>query len=129
MQIRWNVFKGRQFQSRAARHHPRVTLDKNGVFYLNEKAWLVMDSPQSVELSSDDSGRIFGMKGCDPTQENAFQLRERSGKNHCIAAAAFFQNLRMHLDRTVLFQNVDLDNSGVLILDMNTSVTIRRGAR
>ena len=130
MQIRWNTFQGSQFQSTAKSSVPRVTLDKRGVFYVNEAAWKAMEMPAAVELMSDDSGRIFGMKGCDPRQHNAFRVRQPTrGKYHRVSAAAFFQNLRTYLDRTVLFQNIDLDNSGVLILDMNTAVTVRRGAR
>jgi hypothetical protein len=130
MQIRWNTFHGSQYQAKGA-DEPRVTLDKRGVFYLNEAAWNALSGPAAVEFSADDSGRIFGMKGCDPRKANAFSVRAHSGSKtyHRISAAAFFHHLRMPLDRTVLFRNIDLDDTGVLILDMNTSVTVSRGAR
>ena len=128
MSIKWTVFEGRQFQAKRT-SEPRVSLDMRGVFYLNDAAWNALGGPGAVELLHDDSGRIFGIKPCDPRRRNAFRVRERSSTSRRISAAAFFQNLGMQLDRTVLFQHIDLDNDGVMILDMNTSVTVARGAR
>jgi hypothetical protein len=130
MNIRWNKFEGCQFKPNQT-DEPRVTVDNRGVFNLNEAAWKALDRPAAVEFFVDDSGRIFGMKGCDPREKSAFQVKSKPPpyKYHRISAAAFFQHLRMRIDRTVLFRDIDLDNSGVLMLDMNTSVNVTRGAR
>lgn len=129
MKIRWTAFEGRQFQAKGS-GLPRVSLDRRGVFYLNQAAWEALGSPGAVELQVDDSGRIFGLKPTDPRRANAFKVRQRAdGRHRRISGAAFFQHLRLKLDRTMLFQNIDIDDEGVLVLDMNTSVNVARGAR
>jgi len=86
-----------------------------------------------VELRFNDTGRILGMKATDPTRKNAFRLKDHGtglkSSSKRISAAALFHHLRFQVDRTVQFQDVDLDNDEVMILDLDRTVTVGRGIR
>jgi|GEM_PF-1174682 len=131
--IDWTVFNGRQYTGGSSRDAVRVTLHRKGMFYLNLRAFEALGSPAAVELRFNDTGRILGMKATDPTRKNAFRVRDHgTGSNSSskrISAAALFQHLRFCVDRTVQFQDVDLDDDGVLILDLDNALTVTRGAR
>lgn len=129
MKAQWETFEGRQYQHRA-RREPRVTLGRKGTFYLNGDAFEVLGEPGAVELLYDGNRRIIGLKPTDPRKLNAFVIKHHgTGRYKRISAAAFCQHYRLRLDGTYLFDGVDLDHDGVLLLDMAKMITVGRGAR
>jgi hypothetical protein len=133
MKIDWTVFNGRQYTGGSSRDAVRVTLHRKGMFYLNLRAFEALGSPTAVELRFNDTGRILGMKATDPTRKNAFRLKDHGtgskSSSKRISAAALFHHFRFQVDRTVQFQDVDLDNDEVMILDLDRTVTVGRGIR
>ncbi len=71
------------------------------------------------------------MRPTDPREHNAFAIKRhgKSGNYKRISAAAFCSHLRLRFDRTMLFQNPDLDNNGVMMLELAGAVKVGRGAR
>ena len=120
----WEVFTGK---SRAYSDvvEPRVTLGRN-TFYLNGKAFEVLGAPAAVELMFLGNERIIGLRPVDPTQRNAFRVRQhgKTGNYKRIPASAFCRHIRLDTRRTVLFDQPEIDNDGVLLLDMNSTIGV-----
>jgi len=129
MNDEWEKFTGRQF-GRKAREDVRVTLGKKGNIYLNGKAYDALGRPAAVELLFKGNSRIIGLKPTDIRRSNAFTVRNHTAGNYKrISAAAFCQHFRIRPTATMLFQDVDIDNSGVMHLDLTNTITVTRGAR
>ena len=130
MNSKWTRFKGRQ-HGRTARPGLRVTIGPRHVIYLNGKAFDAIDRHPAVEMLYDGNRRIIGLKPVDPHKSYAFQVKKHgsSGDYHRISASAFCQHFRLQIDRTLLFEGAELDNDGVLLLDLNRTVTVGRGSR
>ena len=109
MSEEWEHFNGRQF-GRKAREDVRVTLGKKGNIYLNGKAFEALGQPAG-------HGRNDGRRN------------HTAGNYKRISAAAFCQHFRIRPKATMLFQNVDIDNYGVMSLDLTNTITVTRGAR
>ena len=127
MKIEWEKFEGREFSQRA-RDEARVTIGKKGNIYLNGKAFEMLEEPAAVEILYEGNRRIIGLKATDPGRKNAFRVKPHTGKYKRISAASFCQHFRIKPMSTLLFQNVDM-HTGVMMLDLTTTVTVTRGAR
>jgi hypothetical protein len=128
MGTNWTKFNGTPFASKA-RREVRVTLNKHGVIYLNSKACDLLGRPAAVEMLLEGTRQIIGLKRTDIRRTNAFHLKNHKKNAGYIRAAAFCQHFRIKPARTVLFQNVDIDNYGVMHLDLTNTVNISLGAR
>ena len=130
MRNQWETFKGRQYRA-TTRREPRVTLGHKGTFYLNGIAYDLLGRCGAVEMLYDEYQRMIGLKPTDPRSTNAFAIKHhgKAGNYKRISAAAFCQHLRLRYPGTMIFNNVDLDDDGVLRLDMTSMITVSRGAR
>ena len=128
MKPKWEKFNGRPFRNRAS-NEVRVTLATQGLIYLNGKAYDALKQPAAVEILFDGNRRIIGLKATDRRNSNAFPVVNHVGNYWRISAASFCQHYRIKPRGTMLFQNVDLDNEGVMMLDLMNTVTVTRGAR
>ena len=108
-----------------------MTLGAKSTFYLNGAAYDALQQPGAVEILYDGNERIIGFKPVDLRKRNAFLIKPhgRSGNYKRISAAAFCTHFRLKFPRTILFNEIDLDPDGVLILDINKATTIGRGSR
>lgn len=129
MKMQWSTFEGRPFGYKAKRE-VRVTLGQKGVFYLNGVAYDALGQPAAVEILYEGNRRIIGLKPVDLRKHNAFPIKiHGTGTYKRISAAAFCQHFRIKLRETVLFDGADLNDEGVMLLDMNRTITVGRGAR
>jgi hypothetical protein len=114
----------------AARNQPRVTLNHKKTFVLNQLAYEALGGPAAVEFFFDENRKVIGLKPIDARRENAFPLKSYKGSNlRRITASAFCTHFRISVDHTVLFQNIDLENDGMMTLDMAKTVNVSRGSR
>jgi hypothetical protein len=128
MNPKWEKFNGRPF-GKLARDEVRVTLAPRSVIYLNGRAFEALGRPGSVELMFDGNRRIIGVTPTDRRHSNAFPVVNHTGNYYRISAAAFCQHFRIKPRATMLFQHIDIDNEGVMHLDLMNTVTVTRGAR
>lgn len=130
MKYNWTRFEGRQHSS-TARREMRITIGPRNVIYLNGKAFDALGRHPAVEMLYEGNRRIIGLKPVDPHKSYAFRVKRHgsSGDYHRISASAFCQHLRLRIDRTLLFEGSELDDDGVLLLDLNRTVAVGRGAR
>ena len=124
----WTRFEGRPYG--ADRNQVRVTLSPKKVILLNRVAFEALGGPAAVELLFDETRKVIGLKPIERNRRNAFLVKSKKQGNHrTINAGAFCTHFGITVDRTVQFQHVDLDNEGVLELDMAKTVHVSRGAR
>ena len=103
------------------------------MFLLNQKACEALGSAGAVEMRYDEDTRTIGLAPKDPRQSNVFELKSKV--NHkkysyrVIYAAPYCKQFGIDPRGTLLFTNIDLDNEGTLLLELNTAVTIGRGFR
>jgi hypothetical protein len=57
---------------------PQVTIQKRGAISLNRPAYLVLGSPDAVELLYDRKDRVVGLRPIDPRADNAYRVRRAS---------------------------------------------------
>ncbi|MEJ7622609.1 MAG: hypothetical protein WKF34_01315 [Pyrinomonadaceae bacterium] len=129
MKMQWSVFEGEPYRARAS-VEARVTLSPQCVIYLNGPAYIALGAPHAVELMFEGNRRVIGMKPADIRKRNAFPVKRHSkGSYMRVSAAAFCHNFRIEPRETLLFDGADFDPDGVLLLDMNRTTTVGRGAR
>lgn len=127
--MQWQVFTGKQ-HGRWASGEPRVTMGCKGMFYLNLAAFRVLGEPVAVEFFLDKMRRIIGVRPTLPTQKNSFLVRKvQDGRYRTIAASAFCQHFGLATSGTLLFNNMEFDDDGVLRLDLVNATKVGRGAR
>jgi hypothetical protein len=127
---KWKVFEGEQFRQKK-RTEPRVTLGgSRHTIYMNGVAWESMGAPSAVELLTEDGTRRFGMRPLDPRKKHAFKVMTHGkGTFRRISIAAFCQSIRLKVRGTILFNEVEFDSDGMMILDLDKTTTVSRGAR
>lgn len=129
----WTIYQGRP--NSTDRSRPRVTLSRTKVFLLNKAAYEAMGAPAAVELRFDEGTRTIGLTPKDPRNQNAFPIKPKSGRStknynyRVIHAAPFCRHFDIRPDSTVLFAEIDMDNEGTLLLEMNKAVKVGRGSR
>ncbi len=126
----WEIFEGRQYKP-TARREPRVTVGPKGTFYLNGIAFEALDQPAAVEMLYNPKQRIIGLRPIDPTKHNAFEIKHHGigGNYKRISAASFCSNYRLKFKRTLLFEHVDVTDDGIMLLDLEKTVEVSKGAR
>lgn len=123
----WTRFEGKPYGR--DRDGMRVTLSPKKNIMLNEAAFEALGSPAAIEFMFDENNKRIGLKPIDPRKENAFPVKPKKGtRQRMIHAAAFCVHLGINVDHTVLFNGVDIDNEGVMSLDITRSINIGRGA-
>ncbi len=124
MKKQWEVFKGKA-NAYSDGSDARVTLGRN-TFYLNGKAFESLGSPAAVEFMFEDNERIIGMRPIDPAKKNAFHIRQhgKTGNYKRIAASAFCRHIRLDTRETVLFDTPEIDDEGVMMLDLNSRIRV-----
>ncbi len=128
--IKWETFQGRQQPYRSTKE-PRVTLGPKGTFYLNGVAFEALGSPAAVEMQNDGDIRKIGLIPTDPSKSNAFKIvpHGKNGTYKRVCASSFCRHLRIKPRETIVFNNIDIDNDGRLVLDLGSTTAIGRGAR
>lgn len=118
MNNRWETFEGQQFKH-TARKDPPVAVEQ----HLHRSGPL-----QSVERHAI---QIIGIQPTDERRRNAFVVKKHgsAGSYRRISAAAFCQHFRLRFDRTMLFDQIDIDSDGVMLLDLGKTIEIAHGAR
>lgn len=125
-QRRWSDFEGTP--NRSSKNKLRVTLSNKGVILLNRKAFDALDTPAAVTLHYDEDERVIGLRPVDARHRNAFPLRQKEKERYrVIYASPFCRHFRIKVPSTVLFNDVDIDNDGVLTLALRTATSITRG--
>lgn len=124
----WKLFEGAPNGRRKER--ARITIGKNKAFLINYVAYQAVGGPSAVELLFDEHRSKIGIRPCDPKKQNAFPVKSvRKSSHKFIHAGAFLTHFDINITRRILFEDIDIDKNGMLILDMNKITYISRGSR
>ena len=113
----------------------RITLNSKGVMLFNKRAYEAMGSPGGAELMFDEEQNTIGLRPRDLRFQNAFPFKVKKHSPtkqyhyRTISASPFCKQFDIRPKTTILFTTPDLDNDGVLLLDLNTAVSVGRGSR
>ena len=92
-----------------------------------------MGSPDGYLLLFDRANRTIGLKaarlGVDKNAYRAGRQGDASHKHRTIFVRPFCVEFGIAVEKTVVFQNCEIDRDGVLILDLNNVNTITPGRR
>ena len=117
---------------------PRVTINHKKVIRMNSKAYETLGVPVAVELSYDEEGNSIGMRPVDPKKDHAFPIKThykyRSGERSSISyrminAAAFCKHFDIKPTGTMLFNSVEVERDGTMILELNNISQVEKGPR
>ena len=123
---RWTEFQGSP--NRVDSDGLRVTLNARGTLLLNNRTFEAMDTPSAVQLLFEENRNIIGLRAADPRLHNAFPVKQKDKQsNRLVHASPFCKHHGIKVKRTVLFNNVDMTNDGILKLELNKTTSIGRG--
>jgi hypothetical protein len=114
--------------NRVDKQRVRVTLNSRGVMLLNGKAYEAMKSPAAVTLLFDEVNKIIALKPTDTNRKNAFAVKAKDKwNNRTVHTSPFCKHFNIKVERTILFNEVDIDNEGLMKLELTKTTTIGRG--
>ena len=121
----WEKYSGGPSVSTHKRVH--VTIRQRGDIYLNKFAWNVLGKPKAVALYYNRERDEIAMEPADPRRPENFPVQERH-TGYRIAAGPFCQHFRIRRDyaQSQRFLHPDIDNYGILHLDLRDTVTIEQ---
>lgn len=106
----------------------RVTLSPRGVLLLNKLAYEALDTPPAVKLLFDERNNRIGLKAQDPRRTNAFPVRQKDKwQNYQIRVSPFCKHHAIKVTRTILFNDIDLDDEGALTLELAKTTIVGHG--
>jgi len=124
---RWTEFQGGP--NRVERDAARVTLNARGTLLLNRRAYEALEAPAAVTLLFDEHEHTIGLKPAELLRQNAFPVKQKdkNAHNHIIHASPFCKHFDIRVERTVQFNDVDIDPNGVMKLELHRTSRIGRG--
>lgn len=109
----------------------RVSLNKRGIFSLNQKAFDDLKQPEAVELYFDKVNNLIGIQPCAPDAEYAYAVKQQGKhKSWLIRALAFLTFYKISVTGTILFTDPKLnENNGMVILPLDTATAIKKKSK
>ena len=125
----WEEFQAGPTKPLSERLH--VTLNRRNVILLNGNIHEKLGSPEAITFLFDKVNSIIGLNPANPNVENAFPVKQKGrGRHRLIRATPFCKHHGIMVDGTTAFLNPEIDDDGVLRLDLKaTTPTTRRGRR
>jgi len=125
MIIHWEEFSAGPTKPREERMH--VTLSRRNVILLNGNVHERLGCPEAVLLLFDKVNSIIGIDPAPASRPNAFPVRTKGrGRHRLIWASPFCKHFGIKVDRVTAFINAEIDENGVLRLDLRSTTEITR---
>lgn len=112
---------------KSSRDNIHVTLNNKGVFHLNRKAFELLGSPDAVALSFDKATSTIGLEKVQPRLTEAFPLLKFQDMAWRINAIPFYRYCGIRLEGTEAFQEPEINNDGLLMLDLRHTRRVHGG--
>lgn len=121
----WEVFDDGPTLPFEERVH--VTLNYKNVIHLNATVFERLGKPEAAVLMFDKVNSVIGINPAPATLPNAFRLKEKkNGRHRLIHASPFCRKYGIKIDNTSLFTNPEIDDHGVLRLDLRSTVPVTK---
>ncbi len=124
----WEEFQAGPTLPLSERMH--VTLNRKNVILLNGNIHAKLGHPTAVVLLFDKVNSIIGVNPAPETLPNAFPVKIKDrGRHRLIRATPFCQHYGIKMDTTTAFLTPEIEDEGVLRLDLKATTPLRRSGR
>lgn len=107
----------------------RISLTQKGLISLNWVAMECFKDVNAVVLLFDRINSLIGLRPSEASVKNAFQLIKSGKSNSCFIRAKKFCNYYgIRNDATVVFQDVERDETGMVVLNLKSTVQYLRNS-
>ena len=105
-------------------------MNPKGTILLNHKAVKLLGSPEGVHLFFDHRKSLIGIKPAGTRENAVFPLKPSPKNRHrLIRACSFCRHYNIDVERTIQFNNPELNPEGMLILNLQTITEIGKPLR
>lgn len=119
----WEKFRGGPTPKAAVRL--RVTINRDGLIYMNAKAYEAFGRPQTVALYYNRVKDSIELVPDESRSDDNFPVIERGG-GFIVYASPFTGHHRIKINFTERFSRPEVSNEGHLILDLSDMVSVAR---
>jgi hypothetical protein len=110
---------------RLDREQMRVALYPNGEFYLNAKAYAALGRPKAVAFYFDEESEVIAIEPANPRFMQNF-IPVKKGCGWAIHGSSFCRHFGIKPERAERFNRPDINNEGILLLDLRDTSTTGR---
>lgn len=124
----WEEFEAGPSVPKKERMH--VTIGPRSVIHLNGNVYEKLGSPEFVVLLFDRFNSRIGVMPVEEERRSSFPLKRKGrGRHRIIWARPFCKYYGINFDRICSFANPEIDDDGVLRLDLNHMTGIGKRLR
>ena len=107
-----------------------VTMNPGGDIVMSRVTYEMMGSPEAFVIFFDATNRRIGLKPAHKSTRNAYPARvsNRAGAK-MVRGHRLTREYRIDLPQTVRFYDADIDEDGILVLDLRTAKISPRSAK
>ena len=116
MATHWQSYRGGP--TRAAIDVVIISISRKRVITLNRAAMKMLGAPDAVRLLFDEKNSVIGVSKSSRLNTEAFPVRPKNDTNWVINAAPFCRHFKISPDSTERFDEPELDDEGILRLDL-----------
>ena len=107
-----------------------VTMNPKGRIVLGQKVYKQLGEPEWVKLLFDKPNRRIGIKPTNKGATNAYRVSRESARAPMIVRAyRLMVEFDIQLGETVQFDDAEIDEEGILVLNLRTARTCVMGRR
>lgn len=109
---------------------PRISMTPRGIISINRLAHKHLGQPHSAALFFDKINGLIGLRACPREARNAFPLiQQAKSGSYIIRAKKFCNYYRIRLDHTVVFNDIETEEDGMIVLNLRTTTEYVRRAK
>jgi hypothetical protein len=97
-----------------------ISLSPQGVLALNSLAFDKLGKPEAVYLLFDEMNNCIGLQPTQPQSTGAFRVSPKHALHH-VYILRLLELYKIRLPATVRFYDVEIDEDGILSLDLRTA--------
>lgn len=107
-----------------------VTMNKRGFLVMSRLTYQRMGEPKALVLLFDAANNRIGLKPAQPSTRNAYHIGPSgSHGGKMVRAYRLMQEFGIVVPETIRFQDPEIDQDGILVLDLRTARVSPRGGR
>ena len=112
----------------ATQNRMHVTMSALGVIYLNQNTYRILGKPAAVSLYYSREQDTIAIEPANPRLPQSFPVKPCQNA-YRILAGPFLGHFKIRTAETIRFVRPDIDDQGVLMLDLRATVNVTRRQR
>lgn len=105
-----------------------VTMNTKGYISLSKFTFEKLGEPEKVQLLYDRTTNTIGVNPAGRTATDAFRTSKKWSGGRVIYALRLLQEFRIRIPHSVRFMSPEIDNEGILLLDLNNTRPAQKGS-